>query len=197
MSLLLNNVTFSGLVQGSGILFRRPVVAATIAAGTLATDFENGDIIDGVTLATNDRILIKNQATASENGIYVVEAVGAPTRADDYQIGDLAGSTMVPVLLGTTNKASIFMCTNTSPTDIIGTDNLVFSRSDSAGGILTVDKGGTGLGTLTANRFLVGNGTSAVDLTKVVPTGTVVGTSDSQTLKIGRASCRERVSECV
>lgn len=47
---------------------------------------------------------------------------------------------------------------------------------------VTVSEGGTSLTTLTASRFLVGAGTSAVDLTKVVPTGTVVGTSDAQTL---------------
>lgn len=67
----------------AGLAWKAPVRAATTAAGTLATSFENGDVIDGVTLATGDRILIKNQATASENGIYVVAATGAPTRAED------------------------------------------------------------------------------------------------------------------
>ncbi len=182
MSLLLNNVTFGGLVQGDSLLWRKPVRAATTAAGTLATSFENGDTIDGVTLLTGDRILIKNQASATENGVYVVEAAGAPTRTDDYQAGDSAGSTIIPILEGTVNRASLYMCTNLPATSIIGTDNLTFSRSDISGGIIEVSKGGTGLSTLTANRFLVGNGTSTVDLTKVVPTGTVVGTSDSQTL---------------
>ena len=61
--------------------WREAVRAATLVAGTLATDFENGDTIDGVVLATGDRILIKNQAAGAENGIYVVNATGAPTRA--------------------------------------------------------------------------------------------------------------------
>ncbi len=182
MSLLLENVTFAGHIQGDALLWRRPVLVATVVAGTIATDFENGDTIDGVVLTTGDRILLKNQAVGTQNGVYIVEAAGAPTRADDFQAGDSAGSTVIPILAGTVNKASLYMCTNVSPTDIIGTDNLTFSRSDVTGGVLDVSKGGTGLATLTANRFLVGNGTSAVDLTKVVPTGTVVGTSDSQTL---------------
>ena len=67
----------------SGLQVHTAVRAGTTVAGTLATSFENGDVIDGVTLATNDRILIKNQVTAYENGIYTVNASGAPTRATD------------------------------------------------------------------------------------------------------------------
>lgn len=125
--------------------------------------------------------LLKNQAAPTENGIYIVQASGAPIRADDYQAGDSAGSTIIPVLQGTANGASIYMCTNTS-NHIINTDSLTFARSDVAGGILDVLRGGTGVATLTAGRFLIGNGTSAVDLTKVAPTGVVVGTTDAQTL---------------
>ena len=53
---------------------------------------------------------------------------------------------------------------------------------DNIGGTLSVIKGGTSLTSLTAGRFLVGNGLGPVDLSKVVPTGVVVGTTDSQTL---------------
>jgi hypothetical protein len=70
-----------GLVQGLSV--KDSVRAATAVAGTLASDFEPGDTVGGVTLAQGDRILIKNQSTATENGIYVVAASGAPTRAAD------------------------------------------------------------------------------------------------------------------
>jgi hypothetical protein len=53
---------------------------------------------------------------------------------------------------------------------------------DNIGGTLSVDKGGTGTTTHTSNNFLQGNGTSPVTATKVVPTGAVVGTTDTQTL---------------
>lgn len=87
----------------NGIKWKAAVRAATTAAGTLASDFEDGDTIDGVTLATGDRILIKNQSTASENGIYVVEASGAPSRASDADaFGELNGAAVL-VLEGTTN----------------------------------------------------------------------------------------------
>lgn len=49
-------------------------------------------------------------------------------------------------------------------------------------GLVPVPSGGTGVTSLTANRFLVGNGTSPVLTNKLVPTGTVVGTTDSQAL---------------
>ena len=48
------------------------VKVATTANGTLATAFANGQTVDGIVLTTGDRILIKNQSTGSENGIYVV-----------------------------------------------------------------------------------------------------------------------------
>jgi hypothetical protein len=53
-------------------------------AGTLASSFEAADVIDGVTLVAGDRNLIKNQADASENGLYIVQASGAPVRATDF-----------------------------------------------------------------------------------------------------------------
>jgi len=70
-----------GLVQGLNV--KDSVRVATSVAGTLATDFDNGSTVGGVTVATGDRILIKDQSTATENGIYVVQASGAPVRATD------------------------------------------------------------------------------------------------------------------
>jgi hypothetical protein len=67
-----------------GLKPKEAVRVATTAAGTLASDFEAADVIDGVTLVAGDRILIKDQATASQNGIYIVQASGAPVRADDF-----------------------------------------------------------------------------------------------------------------
>jgi len=42
-----------------------------------------GDFIDGVQLAATNRVLVKNQSIASENGIYVVQSSGAAIRATD------------------------------------------------------------------------------------------------------------------
>jgi hypothetical protein len=49
----------------------------------IASELENGDTVDGVTLATDDRVLLKDQTAGAENGIYVVVASGAASRASD------------------------------------------------------------------------------------------------------------------
>lgn len=105
--------------------WKTSVRAATTSNGTLATAFENGDTIDGVTLATGDRILIKNQSTASENGIYTVNASGAPTRATDADTGAEMLGAIIPVEQGTVNADKIFKCTNDA-TITLGSTNLVF-----------------------------------------------------------------------
>ena len=108
----------------SGLQWKSPVRAATTANGTLATAYEDGDTIDGITLATGDRILLKDQTTASENGIYTVNASGAPTRATDMNGGTEANAAAVFVTSGTVNADKGFVQTTDSPT--IGSSSLVF-----------------------------------------------------------------------
>jgi hypothetical protein len=102
------------------------VRVATTTSGTLASSFENGDTVDGVTLATGDRILIRNQGTASENGVYVVAASGAPLRSSDMFTGTLANGVVVPVLAGTVNGGRLFACTNVASSATVGTSSLTF-----------------------------------------------------------------------
>lgn len=61
-------------------------------AGTFTTSFANGQVVDGYTLVTGDRILLTAQATVSQNGIYTVNASGSPTVALDA-----SASTVLPV----------------------------------------------------------------------------------------------------
>lgn len=69
----------------SGLDVKQSVRAATTGPINLATDLEAGDTLDTtVTLAEGDRVLVKNQLTASENGIYVVQLSGAAVRATDF-----------------------------------------------------------------------------------------------------------------
>lgn len=87
------------------------VRVATTGAGTLVSSFQNGDTIDGVTLVTGDRILIKDQASQSENGIYTVNASGAPTRATDMDSWTEVPGAFIAVELGTANADTIWLCT--------------------------------------------------------------------------------------
>ncbi len=109
-----------------GLQVKAAVRVATVVPGTLATDFENGDTVDGVVLATNDRILIKDQVSALENGIYTVNASGAPTRATDYDTsGEVGAGTFTTVLMGTQANTQWVQIT-VNPT--LNTDPLVFSQ---------------------------------------------------------------------
>lgn len=117
----------------AGIDWKRSVRAATTAAGTLASSFENGDAIDGVTLATGDRILIKDQAAGAENGIYTVNASGAPTRATDADTAaEVTSGMAVFVEEGTTNADTGWVMTNNGAITL-GTTALVFAQFTALG----------------------------------------------------------------
>lgn len=109
------------MVAAAGGTWKDPVRAATTANGTLATAFENGDTIDGVVLATGDRILLKNQSSGSENGIYTVNASGAPTRATDADSGAEMVNAAALVSEGTANADKLFVCTTNAPITINST----------------------------------------------------------------------------
>jgi hypothetical protein len=95
-----------------GLDVKASVRAATTAAGTLASSFANGSVVDGITLATGDRLLIKNQAAASENGIYVVAASGAPARsADCNSSASYVSGAFVFIESGTVNAGSAWVVT--------------------------------------------------------------------------------------
>lgn len=110
-----------------GLSWKETVRVATTAAGTLASDFANGQSVDSITLATGDRILIKNQADAKENGIYVVKASGAPDRADDATPGSELVGAAVYVQAGTggSNAGSAWVCSSAAPITI-GASNITF-----------------------------------------------------------------------
>lgn len=86
------------------------VKVATTTTGTLASSFANGQTIDSITLTTGDRILIKNQAAPSENGIYTVNVSGAPTRALDMDSWAEVPGAFVVVEEGTANADTIWLC---------------------------------------------------------------------------------------
>ena len=135
-----------------GLHVHASVKAATTANITLATAVENGDVLDGVTLATGDRILVKNQTTTSQNGIYIVAATGAPTRATDFDTAaEVDSGDFVFVDQGTTQANTGWVQINTPAT--IGTDAIEFVQFSGAGTYLA----GSAL-TLTGNTFSIADG---------------------------------------
>ena len=151
-----------------GIDWKASVRVATTAAVTLATALENGDTLDGVTLATGDRVLVKNQTDATENGLYVVAASGAPTRSSDADTAaEITASFAVFVEEGTVNSDSGWTLTNNG-TITVGTSELSFTQF-------------TGLGQITAGDGL----TKTANTLNVVPGDGLAVTADS--VKIDRA----------
>ena len=110
------------------------VRVATSSAGTLATSFANGQTVDGVVLATNDRILIKNQASQAENGIYVVNASGTPTRATDMDAWAEVPGAFVAVEEGTTNVDTIWLCTSNQG-GTLGSTAITFQQIPTTAGL--------------------------------------------------------------
>tara|TARA_R100000231_G_scaffold134623_1_gene108355 strand:- start:553 stop:2172 length:1620 start_codon:yes stop_codon:yes gene_type:complete len=165
-----------GVAQGLDV--KDSVVATTTANGTLSSAFANGQTIDGITLSTNDRILIKNQNTATENGIYKVNSSGAPTRVDDLDTGADAAGAFVFVEQGTVNAENGFVCTNNKGSAVVGTNNLTFAQFSGAGQIIAgdgLDKSGNTLSLdLKSNGGVVIESTElAVDLGASSITGTL------------------------
>ena len=125
----------------SGLDVKDSCRVATTTAGTLSTSFANGQTVDGVTLVTGDRILIKDQATGSENGIYTVNSSGAPTRATDFDSNaEVTSGAFTFVEEGTVNGDGGFVLTTNDPITV-GTTSLTFVQFSGAGQITA----GTGL----------------------------------------------------
>jgi hypothetical protein len=139
----------------SGLNVHDSVKAATTEHVNLNNGVEAGDVLDGVTLSHNDRILIKNQNTASENGVYVVQPNGAATRATDYDAaGEVDAGDFIFVENGTVNSKTGWIQTNAIAT--LGTDPIVFTQFSGAG----TYSASNGL-TLTGNAFSINTAVTA------------------------------------
>ena len=159
-----------------GLDVKDSCVAATTANITISTALNNGDTLDGVTLSTNDRVLVKDQSTASENGIYVVGS--SPARATDLAAGDDAAGFFTFVEQGTVNADNGFVCTSNKGSAVVGTNNLTIAQFSGAGQITAgdgLDKSGNTLSLdLKSNGGLVIESTElAIDLAASSITGTL------------------------
>ena len=85
----------------AGLSWKQAVKAASTGDLTLS----GAQTVDGVSLIAGDRVLVKNQATAADNGIYIV-AAGAWTRSTDADSAAELDSATVFVQQGTVNADS-------------------------------------------------------------------------------------------
>ena len=111
----------------AGLRTRTIAECATTANVNLSNGLEAGDSIDGVTLVAGDRVLVKDQSTASENGLYLAVSSGAASRDPEHDsIAELSGG-MVVVNQGSTNDNKIFLCT-TDNTGSVGSTSITYTQ---------------------------------------------------------------------
>ncbi|CAB5222140.1 hypothetical protein UFOVP361_1, partial [uncultured Caudovirales phage] len=140
-------------------------------------------VVDGTNVVTNDRILVKNQATASQNGVYIATNQGSAsvpwrlTRATDMNgsaIGQATQGEVVGTLEGTVNYNQQFSIssigTGTSGAHLFGSDSITFQQitgtaSFNAGDGLTVYDNTLSIGTAASSRILVTE--NAIDLAPI------------------------------
>ena len=114
-------------------------------AGTLTASSNGALSIDGVTVSTNDRVLVKNQTDTKQNGIYVVTATGdgsnpfVLTRSGDADAAsEITGGTFTFVEQGTANSENGFVFTHDG-TPTLGTTAITVTQFSGAGQITAGD----------------------------------------------------------
>jgi len=149
-----------------GLDVKQSIRAATVASVNLATDLEAGQILDAVTLAAGNRILVKDQGGPGvahvDNGIYVVQASGAPLRASDANgtadTGELSPGTFTFVEEGTVNSDKGFVI-STNGTITVGSTAIAWTQFSGAGSFTAGDGlqqvGNTINVNVTANRTAI------------------------------------------
>ena len=153
----------------------------TIAGGAPST-------VDGVSLVANDRILVKNQTTASQNGIYKVDTVGTgangswsrTTDADGSPAGELTSGAFVYVEEGTANAQDQYVITTTG-TITVGTTGITWGLFSGAGKITA----GAGLSKTKDTLALSLAGSSGLETTSglaLTNTGVSAGSYQSVTV---------------
>ena len=144
----------------------------TAGVGATLTTVAASLVVDGYTVVNGDRIIVKNQTDATQNGIYTVSGVGSAvvlTRTPDADTGLELNSAFAFVSNGSTNSNTGWVVTSPAPITI-GTTNITLAQFSGAGSYTA----GAGL-TLTGGAFRVntdGSTTAIIGNNVVVAGGT-------------------------
>jgi hypothetical protein len=161
----------------AGLRTRIIAECATTANVNLSNGLEAGDAIDGVTLVAGDRVLVKNQSTASENGLYLAVSSGSASRDPEHDtIAELSGG-MVVVNQGSVNDNKIFLCTTDTDATLDSTSITYTTITPQNVGTVTSITAGTGL----SGGAITSSGTIAIDSTVATLAGTQTFTNKTLT----------------
>jgi len=163
----------------AGLRTRIIAECASTANVNVSNGLEAGDAIDGITLVSGDRVLLKDQSTGSENGLYTAVGSGAGAASRDTQfnsIAELSGQ-MVVTNQGSVNDNKIFLCT-TNNTASLGSDTITFTViTPNNTGTVTRITAGTGL----SGGAITSAGTIAIDSTVATLAGAQTFTNKTYT----------------
>lgn len=173
----------------AGLRTRAVARVASTTNVNISTGLENGDTLDGITLATGNRVLLKDQSTASQNGLYTVVASGAASRDTEYDtISELAGQ-LILVSEGSTHADDLFLCT-TDTSATLGSSSISYTQVfPSSGGTVT----SVGLADAGASEFTVtnspvtGSGTINIAVNSIA-NNKISGLGTAATLNVGTSA---------
>ena len=173
----------------AGLRTRIIAEVATTANVDLTADLQNGDTIDGVTLVTGDRVLVKDQSTGSQNGLYTVVSSGTASRDTEFDtIAELSGQ-MVVVNQGTANDNKIFLCT-TNNTATLDSDTITFTviTPSNVGTVTSVAVADSGSSEFTVtNSPVTSSGTINLEIDSIANTK-ITGLGTASTLDVGTSA---------
>jgi hypothetical protein len=173
----------------AGLRTRAVARVGSTANVVIASELENGDTIDGVTLVTGDRVLLKNQSTASQNGLYIVVASGAASRDPEFDtITELAGQ-LILVSEGSANADDLYLCT-TDTSATLGSSAITYTQVfPSSGGTVTsvaVADSGSSEFTVTGSP-ITSSGTINLEVNSISNTK-ITGLGTAATLDVGTSA---------
>ena len=177
----------------AGLRTRIIAECASTANVNISNALEAGDAIDGVTLVAGDRVLLKNQSTASQNGLYLAVANGAGAASRDPEhdsIAELSGG-MVITNQGSANDNKIFLCTTDTDATLGSTSITYTTITPQNVGTVTSITAGTGLsgGAITSSGTIAINSTVAtLDGNQTLTNKSIVATQLTGTVPTARLS---------
>lgn len=154
--------------------------ASVVAASTTNLTLSGAQTIDGVSVIAGDRVLVKDQTTASANGIYLC-ASGSWTRTTDADTYAELVAAYTFVEGGTTNGNNGFICT-IAPSGTLGTTAITWAQFSGAGQVIAgtgMSKTGNTLNVNTASSARIVVGADEIDL---ATTGVTASTYKSVTV---------------
>ena len=173
----------------AGLRTRTIAECASTGNVSLSNGLEAGDSIDGVTLVAGDRVLLKDQTDATENGLYLAVSSGAASRDPEHDtIAELSGG-MVVVNQGSTNDNKIFLCT-TDNTGSIGSTNITYTviTPSNVGTVTSVGVADAGSSEFTvANSPITSSGTITLAVNSIANTK-ISGLGTASTLNVGTSA---------